>query len=85
MNSELLTIIIPVYNGERFLRPCLDAVLGQSYRNWELLLIDDGSTDGSGTICDEYAADPRVTVIHQENAGHAASGYGRDCAARTPA
>ena len=73
MNCEL-SIVLPVYNGERFLRPCLDAVLAQTYRDWELLLIDDGSTDASGAICDEYAAaDHRVTVIHQENVGHAAT------------
>lgn len=65
-----ISVIIPVYNTGKYLRPCLDSVIGQTYRNLEIFLIDDGSTDGSGAVCDEYAAnDPRIICIHQENGG----------------
>lgn len=65
-----ISVIIPVYNAEPFLPACLDSVLAQTYRELEILLIDDGSTDGSGAICDRYAAmDPRIRVIHQPNGG----------------
>lgn len=65
-----LSIIIPIYNGERFLRNTLDSVLKQSYKNFELILVDDGSTDSTSSICDEYAAkDSRIRVRHQKNAG----------------
>lgn len=66
----LLTIAIPIYNGEKYLPQMVDSILGQSYRNYELLLVDDGSTDKSSIICDTYAdLDPRVTVIHKKNEG----------------
>lgn len=66
----MVSIIIPVYNAERFLKECVDSVLNQTYTDMELLLIDDGSSDTSGEICDIYAeADHRVRAIHQENAG----------------
>lgn len=66
----MISIIVPVYNAENFLRRCIDSILAQSNTNFELLLIDDGSTDGSGAICDEYAAkDTRVRVFHKENGG----------------
>lgn len=65
-----ISVIIPVYNAEPFLPACLDSVLAQTHRELEILLIDDGSTDGSGAICDRYAAlDSRIRVIHQENGG----------------
>lgn len=67
---ELISIIIPVYNVEKYLHRCLDSVINQSYSNLEILLIDDGSTDSSLQICNEYASrDARIKVIHQENMG----------------
>ena len=68
--NQLISVIIPVYNVDPYLRRCLDSVLMQSYRNIEVLLIDDGSTDDSGKICDEYASiDSRIKVIHKMNEG----------------
>lgn len=65
-----LTIIVPVYNMSQYLRECVDSILNQTMKDFELLLIDDGSTDDSGRICDEYAAkDSRIRVIHKENSG----------------
>lgn len=71
MNEEpLFSIIIPVYNTEKELPRCIDSVLAQTYGNYEIVLVDDGSKDASGKICDEYGKkDSRVTVIHQMNAG----------------
>lgn len=64
------SIIIPIFNCEKYLRRCLDSVLAQTYRDWEMLLIDDGSTDGSSQICDEYSAkNQQIQVIHQTNGG----------------
>ena len=64
------SVIVPVYNVEPYLRQCIDSILGQSFADFELILVDDGSPDGCPAICDEYAAkDGRVTVIHQLNAG----------------
>lgn len=72
--EETISVIVPVYNVEAFLPKCLDSVTGQTYRNLEILLIDDGSTDSSGQICDQYARkDSRIRVIHQENQGLAAA------------
>lgn len=68
--NDLISVIIPVYNVEPYLRRCVDSILAQSYQNFEILLIDDGSTDASGDICDEYAEqDSRIIAIHQENNG----------------
>ncbi len=65
-----ISIIIAVFNNEQYLPACLDTVLAQTYSDWELILIDDGSTDGTGSVCDKYAkTDPRISVIHQENQG----------------
>ena len=73
MQHPIVSIIIPVYNGGAYIRPCIDSILHQTCEDWELLLIDDGSTDDSGTICDEYTTDPRIRVIHKSNAGPAAA------------
>lgn len=72
--SGLISVIIPVYNVAAYLPECLDTALSQSYSNLQVILIDDGSTDSSGAICDEYAAnDSRIVVIHQKNGGAAAA------------
>jgi glycosyltransferase involved in cell wall biosynthesis len=65
-----ISIIIPVYNVEKYLRECLNSVVAQTFTDWECILVDDGSKDSSPAICDEYAQrDPRFTVIHKENGG----------------
>ena len=71
MENPLISIIIPVYNGEKYLRPCFDSIIKQTYVNWEMILIDDGSTDGSGAICDEYAKNAHISVFHKKNEGQA--------------
>lgn len=71
--SYRISVIVPVYNKEAYLRACVDSILAQSYRNMEVILVDDASTDGSGGICDSYARKERVRVIHQENGGPTAA------------
>lgn len=80
-----LSIIVPVYKVEKYLPKCIDSILAQTFRDFELILIDDGSPDNCGAICDEYAArDSRIKVIHQENAGvSAARNAGLDIATGT--
>ncbi|SCP96259.1 glycosyltransferase [Anaerobium acetethylicum] len=74
MEQDRITIIIPVYNVESYLAECLDSAVGQSWKNTEILLVDDGSTDGSGAICDSYALkDARVRVLHKRNGGVSAA------------
>ena len=66
----MVSVIIPVYNVEKYLPRCIDSILAQTYQNLEIILVDDGSPDGCGKICDEYAEkDNRVVVIHKENGG----------------
>ena len=68
--GDLITVIIPVFRVEAYLRRCVDSVLAQTYENMEIILVDDGSDDSCPAICDEYAGqDSRVSVIHQKNAG----------------
>ena len=72
--EELISIVVPVYNVEKYLGKCLDSILGQTYQNLEVIVVDDGSTDHTGSICDEYGRkDPRVVVIHQDNQGVSAA------------
>lgn len=70
MKNIKFSILIPVYNVEQYLKQCIDSVLTQNYSNFEIILVDDGSTDSSGIICDEYAAkDRRIRVVHKKNEG----------------
>ena len=71
---DVISVIIPIYNVEKYLRKSLDSVINQTYKNLEIILVDDGSKDSSGSICDEYAKkDNRIKVIHKENAGLSAA------------
>lgn len=68
--TPTVSIIVPIYNAEKHLNRCIGSILNQEYTDCELLLVDDGSTDSSGAICDGYAAkDSRIHVIHKENSG----------------
>ena len=70
MNRDTISVIVPVYNVEAYLARCVDSILGQTYDDLEVILVDDGARDSSGRICDQYAAkDSRVKVIHKENGG----------------
>lgn len=70
----MISIIVPVYNAEKYLDKCINSIIDQSYRDFEVLLIDDGSSDGSAEICDTHASkDPRIRVIHKSNGGSASA------------
>lgn len=70
MDKPIISVIVPVYNTEKYLHRCIDSILAQTFTDFELLLIDDGSKDNSGAICDEYATiDNRVRVFHKDNGG----------------
>ena len=72
--KELISVVVPVFKVEGYLNRCVDSVLGQTYDNFELILVDDGSPDRCGEICDEYAGrDQRVRVLHKENSGLSAA------------
>lgn len=69
-NAPAVSVVVPIWNVEPYLRACLDSILAQTFSDWECILVDDGSTDGSGAICDEYAAkDGRFAAIHKSNGG----------------
>lgn len=70
MKNELISVIVPIYNMEKYLKKCVDSILNQTYSNLEIILVDDGSTDSSTKICDEYIkVDSRIKVFHKENGG----------------
>lgn len=72
--QPLISVIVPIYKAELYLRKCVDSILAQTYQNLEIILVDDGSPDGCGAICDEYAKkDSRIRVVHQENGGVSAA------------
>lgn len=74
MSECLVTIIIPVYNTEKYLADCIDSVIGQTYKNIQIIIVDDGSTDKSAEICDRYEKeDRRITVVHTKNEGQASA------------
>ena len=74
MSNILLSVVIPVYNVEKYLQQCVDSIINQLTDECEIILVDDGSPDGSGKICDRYAnKDSRINVIHQQNGGLAAA------------
>ncbi len=70
MQKGLIGVIVPVYKTEEYIAECIESILAQTYTKFRLILVDDGSPDSAGAICDEYAAkDKRITVIDQKNAG----------------
>jgi glycosyltransferase involved in cell wall biosynthesis len=70
----MISIIVPVYNVEKYLRTCIESIINQTYTDWELILVDDGSPDNCPQICDEYAArDARIRTVHRENGGQSAA------------
>lgn len=76
IQCPLFSIFVPIYNAEVYLSECIESVLAQTFYSWELILVDDGSTDNSGKICDEYSyKDNRIIVIHKENGGEFSSRY----------
>lgn len=74
MHQFIISVIIPIYNVEKHVRRCIESISAQTYKNWELILVDDGSPDRSGTVCDEYAKkDKRINVVHKVNGGSASA------------
>lgn len=74
MNQPKISIISPVYNAEKYIHKCVDSIMAQTFTDWELILVDDGSPDTSGAICDQYASqDSRIRVIHKQNGGVSAA------------
>ena len=72
--KPLISVIVPVYNVEEYLPKCLESIINQTYKNLEIILVDDGSTDNSGIICEDYAEkDKRIKVVHQTNLGISAA------------
>ena len=70
IREKLITVIVPVYNVESYLKHCMETIINQTYINLEIILIDDGSTDSSGFLCDEIASsDERIVVLHKKNGG----------------
>ena len=70
MEEKLLTVIVPVYNVEKYIHRCVESILAQTYKNLQIILVDDGSPDNCGAICDEYTKkDSRIIAVHQENEG----------------
>lgn len=68
--NELISIVVPIYNVEKYLERCVDSIINQTYKNIEIILVDDGATDNCGVICDKYKKeDPRIIVIHKKNGG----------------
>lgn len=80
MERNIISVIVPIYNCDQYLHRCVDSILNQTYKDLQILLVDDGSTDNSGAICDEYKLmDKRVDVYHKSNGGAAdARNYGLD-------
>ena len=67
---DLISVVVPVYKVEKYLDRCINSIINQTYQNLEIILVDDGSPDNSGAICDEYAVkDSRIKVIHKKNGG----------------
>lgn len=72
--EPLISVIVPVYNVEKYLDRCVESIVNQTYRNLEIILVDDGSTDSSSAMCDVWASrDARVKVVHKENGGQASA------------
>ena len=70
MIEKKVSVIVPIYNAEKYLNKCLESIIGQTYKNLEIILVDDGSSDNSPIICDAWAQiDSRIRVIHKKNGG----------------
>ena len=68
--SDKISIIVPIYNVKKYIQQCVESLINQTYKNLEIILIDDGSTDGCGELCDEFGKkDQRIHVIHKQNGG----------------